>query len=110
VGLKERLLIACRFPVYDIIVIRSFRDAETEKIWRQEFSKKFRGIERAALRKLIQIARAATLRDLALPGNNLEKLDRDRKGQYSIRINDQYRVCFAWQDGDAFSVEITDYH
>lgn len=100
----------CRFPVYDIYVIRSFRDAETEKIWRQEFSKRFRGIEKPALRKLVQIARAATLRDLALPGNNMEKLEGDRKGQYSIRINDQYRVCFAWQEGDALSVEITDYH
>ena len=97
-------------PVYDIFMIRSFRDAETEKIWRQEFSKKLHGIEKAALRKLFQIARAATLRDLALPGNNLEKLERDRKGQHSIRINDQYRVCFVWQDGEALSVEITDYH
>jgi len=103
-------LTLCRFPVYDIYVIRSFRDAETEKIWRQEFSKRFRGIEKPALRKLVQIARAATLRDLALPGNNMEKLEGDRKGQYSIRINDQYRVCFAWQEGDALSVEITDYH
>jgi proteic killer suppression protein len=91
-------------------VIRSFRDAETERIWRQEFSKRFQGIEKAALRKLIQIARAATLRDLALPGNNLEKLERDRKGQYCIRINDQYRVCFAWRAGDALNVEIPDYH
>jgi len=100
----------CRFPVYEILVIRSFRDAEREKIRRQEFSKEFRGIEKTALRKLIQITRAATLRDLALPGNNLERLERDRKAQYSIRINDQFRVCFAWQDGDALNVEIIDYH
>jgi proteic killer suppression protein len=107
---RRHSLIVYRFPVYDIIVIRSFRDAGTEKIWRQEFSKKFRGIEKAALRKLIQIARAATPRDLALPGNNLEKLERGRKGQYSVRINDQDRVCFVWRDGDAWDVEITDYH
>ncbi len=92
-------------------MIRSFREAETEKIFQQQFSKKFHGIEKTALRKLFHLNRAATLRDLAvLPGNRLEALEGRRKGQYSIRINDQYRICFDWTDGDAFDVEITDYH
>lgn len=92
-------------------MIRSFRDTETEAIFRQQFSKKFRSIGKTALRKLFQLNRAITLQDLALvPGNRLEPLGGNRKGQYSIRINDQYRVCFAWKDGDAYDVEITDYH
>ena len=92
-------------------MIRSFRDAETEKIFGQQFSKKFQSVEKAALRKLIQLHRAITLRDLAaIPGNQFEALKGDRKGQQSIRINDQYRLCFRWTDGDAFDVEITDYH
>jgi proteic killer suppression protein len=92
-------------------VIRSFRDTETEKIFGQQFSKKFQAIEKVALRKLIQLHRAIALRDLAaLPGNQLEALKGDRKGQHSIRINDQYRICFRWADGDAFDVEIVDYH
>ena len=92
-------------------MIRSFRDAETEKIFRQQFSKKLHGVEKIALRKLFHLNRATTLRDLALlPGNRLEALEGSRKGQYSIRINDQYRICFGWNEGDAFDVEITDYH
>jgi toxin HigB-1 len=92
-------------------VIRSFRDAEAEKIFQQRFSKKFKSIERIALRKLIHLNRAVALRDLAaIPGNQIEALRRDRVGQYSIRINDQYRICFRWNDGDVFDVEITDYH
>ena len=92
-------------------MISSFRDGETEKIFRQHFSKKFQAIERTALRKLIHLNRAIELRDLAaIPGNQLEALKGDRKDQYSIRINDQYRICFRWHDGDAFDVEITDYH
>ncbi len=92
-------------------MIRSFRDTETEKIFRQQFSKKFQGVEKIALRKLIQLNRAIALRDLgAIPGNQLEALKGDRKGQHSIRINDQYRICFRWTDRDAFHVEITDYH
>jgi len=67
--------------------------------------------KRTALRKLFQLNRATTLRDLALlPGNRLEALEGSRKGQYSIRINDQYRICFGWNEGDAVDVEITDYH
>jgi proteic killer suppression protein len=92
-------------------MIRSFRDAETEKIFRQAFSKRFQAIEKTAIRKLFHLNRATTTRDLAaIPGNQLEALTGDHKGQYSIRINDQYRICFRWKDGDAFDVEITDYH
>jgi proteic killer suppression protein len=92
-------------------MIRSFRDAEAEKIFRQAFSKKFQAIEKTAIRKLFHLNRATTARDLAaIPGNQLEALTGDRKGQYSIRINDQYRICFRWKDGDAFDIEITDYH
>ncbi len=92
-------------------MIRSFRDAETEKIFRQQSSKRLRAIERVAIRKLFQLHRAASLRDLAaIPGNQFEALKADRKGQYSIRINDQYRICFRWKGEDAFDVEIVDYH
>ena len=92
-------------------MIRGFRCVETEKIFRQQFSKKFQAIEKIAIRKLFQLNRAIALRDLAcLPGNQLEALKGDRRGQHSIRINDQYRLCFRWNDGDAFEVEIIDYH
>jgi toxin HigB-1 len=92
-------------------MIRSFRDSEAEKIFRQQSSKKFQSVEKIALRKLIQLNRAVALRDLAaIPGDQLEALRGDRKGQHSIRINDQYRICFRWLDGDAFDVEIIDYH
>ena len=91
-------------------MIRSFRDAETGAVFHDRFSKRFQSIERTARRKLYQINQARTLRDLALPGNQLEALQRDRAGQYSIRINDQFRICFAWRDGDAHEVEIVDYH
>ena len=73
--------------------------------------RRFRAIERAARRKLLYLHRARTLEDLkAPPGNRLELLRGDRKGQYSIRINDQWRICFAWRDGDVYDVEIVDYH
>ncbi len=92
-------------------MIRSFRGAEAEKIFNQQASRKFRAIEKAALRKLFQLNRATALRDLAaIPGNQLEALKGDRIGQYSIRINAQYRICFRWEHRDAFDVEITDYH
>jgi len=97
--------------IYDKNVVRSFRDAETEKIFRQQFSKRFQAVEKIAIRKLFHLTRATALRDLAMiPGNQLEALKGGRQGQYSIRINDQYRICFRWNDGDAFDVEITDYH
>jgi toxin HigB-1 len=92
-------------------VIRSFRDSETEKVFRREFSRKFQGIARVAKRKLDHMHAAAALSDLGvIPGNHLEALAGDRKGQYSIRINDQWRICFGWADTDALEVEIVDYH
>lgn len=71
---------------------------------------RFQSIEKVALRKLIQLDSAAKLSDLRLPGNRLEALKGDRLGQHSIRINDQYRICFVWRHGDAYDVEIIDYH
>jgi proteic killer suppression protein len=80
------------------------------EVFHDRFSRRFQSIERTARRKLYQINQARTLRDLALPGNRLEALQRDRAGQHSIRINDQFRICFVWRDGDADEVEIVDYH
>jgi toxin HigB-1 len=92
-------------------VIRSFRSDETARLFRREAVRKFRSIERVALRKLRQLDAARELRDLnSPPGNRLEPLRGDRQGQYSIRINDQWRICFRWQSGDAYDVEIADYH
>ena len=93
-------------------MIQSFKCKETEKIWNQEYSKKFsESIQRIALRKLFMIQRAKELKDLMVPpANRLEKLKGDRKNQYSIRINDQYRICFQWEDSNAYEVEIVDYH
>lgn len=80
-------------------------------MFRCEFSRKFQGIAPVAKRKLDHIQAAAALSDLgAIPGNRLEALAGDRKGQYSIRVNDQWRVCFQWVDADALEVEIVDYH
>jgi toxin HigB-1 len=91
-------------------VIRSFRDREAEKLFQDQFSRKYQSIERTAQRKLTMLDEAETLTDLtALPGTRLEALTGDRKGQYGIRINDQYRVCFVWSDGDANEIEIVDY-
>jgi len=93
-------------------MIRSFRDRQTENIFRRERVKRFSTlIQRAALRKLVILDAAESLADLRVPpGNRLEKLKGDRKGQYCIRVNDQWRICFVWSDGDAADVEITDYH
>jgi len=92
-------------------VIRSFRDQETERVFRREFSRSHQGIARIAKRKLDQLHAAAALADLGvIPGNRLETLAGDRRGQYSIRINDQWRICFRWADSDAIEVEIVDYH
>ena len=93
-------------------MIISFQDKETEKNWNQQFSRKFpKDIQRIGLRKLIIINRAKDLNDLKVPpGNKLEQLAGNRQGQYSIRINDQFRICFLWENGTASSVEITDYH
>ena len=93
-------------------MIKSFRDRETEKIWNQERSRKLpQDIQQVALRKLFMLSRSKVLEDLKVPpGNQLEKLKRDREGQYSIRINDQWRICFEWIDGESYNVEIVDYH
>jgi len=92
-------------------VIRSYRDAETRALFEAGQSRRFRAIERVALRKLQQLNAARRLDEMAAPpANRLEALKADRKGQYSIRVNDQWRICFAWRDGDAYEVEITDYH
>lgn len=93
-------------------MIRSFRDRETEKIWAGERSRRLPGdIQDVALRKLAALDAAERLDDLRLPpGNRLEALKDDRKGQHSVRINQQWRVCFRWTDGGCEDVEICDYH
>ena len=93
-------------------MIKSFKASESEKVFRRSFSRKLPGdIQRVALRKLIYLNGAKDLRDLSIPpSNKLEKLSGHRKGQYSIRINDQWRICFIRKDGDAYDVEIVDYH
>jgi proteic killer suppression protein len=93
-------------------VIRSFADPESERIWNGQRSRHLpAAIQRVARRKLRMLNAAASLEDLRVPpANRLEVLVGDRRGQYSIRINDQWRVCFRWRDGDAHDVEIVDYH
>jgi toxin HigB-1 len=93
-------------------VIASFRCAATERIFRRHFVKKFpTEIQERAFRKLIAIDAAEMIDDLRLPpSNRLEALKGDRKGQHSIRINDQWRICFEWNQGNAENVEIVDYH
>jgi toxin HigB-1 len=92
-------------------MIRSFRCKETEKLFNDQFSRRFAFIERIARRKLEMLEAAKALDDLrSPPGNRLEALRGDRAGQHSIRINDQWRLCFRWSDGDSFDVEIVDYH
>jgi proteic killer suppression protein len=93
-------------------VIRNFKDKETQKIFERQRSRKLPSdIQQVALRKLRMLNRAETLQDLRVPpANRLEHLTGNRNGQYSIRINDQWRICFEWQEGDALNVEIVDYH
>ena len=93
-------------------MIRSFKCKDTEKIFNRYYVKKFpNDIQRGALKKLRMINRAQTVQDLKIPpGNRLEELKGNRKGQHSIRINDQWRVCFKWKDGEVHNVEIVDYH
>lgn len=93
-------------------MIRSFHDRDTEKVFQRRPSTKFCGpLFRSALKKLLVLDAAESVQDLrSPPGNRLERLAGDRKGQYSIRINDQWRVCFQWKDGHAHRVEIVDYH
>jgi proteic killer suppression protein len=93
-------------------VIESFADKQTEQVYLRQFSKKLpQDIQRTARRKLLLIAAATDVNDLrSPPGNHLEKLTGDRVGQYSIRINGQYRICFVWTGNTAHNVEIVDYH
>jgi proteic killer suppression protein len=93
-------------------VIRSFRDAETRKVFDRQRSRRLPlDVQRRAYRKLLLLDAAESLDDLKVPpGNRLERLRRDRAREHSIRINDQWRVCFKWKDGDAHEVEVCDYH
>jgi len=93
-------------------MIVSFRDKETERLWQSGRSRRFPSdLQLRAFKKLAILNAAITLDNLSVPpGNRLEGLRGDRAGQHSIRINDQYRVCFVWRDGNAFEVEIVDYH
>ena len=93
-------------------MIKSFADKETQKVWDRERSKAVPAdLQRKALQKLEQIDVVDDLNELRVPpGNKLEKLSGDRTGQHSIRINRQYRVCFVWKSGDAYEIEIVDYH
>ena len=93
-------------------MIKSFKNKETEKIYSREISLKLpRDIQQIVLRKLRMMNNAKNINDLRIPpANRLEKLGGNREGQHSIRINDQWRICFVWRDGNAYDVEITDYH
>ncbi|MGF1603274.1 MAG: type II toxin-antitoxin system RelE/ParE family toxin [Thermosynechococcaceae cyanobacterium] len=93
-------------------MIRTFKAKETQKVFERRRSRKLPSeIQQVALRKLRMLNRAETLQDLRVPpANRLERLVGNREGQYSIRVNNQWRICFVWQDGDAFDVEIVDYH
>lgn len=97
---------------YHCVVIRSFRDKDTELVFDRLPARRFPSdILRAARRKLLILNAAERLADLRIPpGNRLEKLSGDRERQHSIRINDRWRICFRWRDGDAYDVEIVDYH
>jgi toxin HigB-1 len=93
-------------------VIRSFRDPETERLFLRQGSRRLpSNVLRVALRKLVVLHSAESLEELRVPpGNHLERLSGDREGQHSIRINIRWRICFIWKDGDAYQVEIVDYH
>jgi proteic killer suppression protein len=91
-------------------MIRSCRDREVQRLLDRQFSRRLQAIERVARVRLALLDTATSLRDLNLPGLRLEALKGNRLGQYSIRINDQYWICFEWRDGDAHNVEIVDYH
>ncbi len=93
-------------------MIKSFRDKDTEKVFLRERTRKFDiNLRKTALRKLIMLDAAEILDDLRIPpGNHLEKLTGERIGQHSIRINNQWRICFRWRGGNVFDVEIVDYH
>ena len=90
-------------------MIRSCRDKDVQRLLERQFSKRLQSIERSARIRLELLDAAKSLEDLGLPGR-LEALRGNRKGQHSIRINDQFRICFEWRSGDAYNVEIADYH
>ena len=90
-------------------MIRSCRDKDVRRLLERRFSRRLQSIEKSARVRLEVLDAVTSLKDLDLPGFRLEALKGDRKGQYSIRINDRYRICFTWQDGDAHGVEIVDY-
>ena len=93
-------------------MIKSFRDRDAERLFQRSPAKKLgAGVQRVALRKLRMLDAATIIDDLRVPpGNRLERLKGDREGQYSIRVNKQWRICFRWRSGDAYDVEIVDYH
>ncbi len=92
-------------------MFKSFKSKETEALFRLERSRRWKSIERPALRKLVQLDLAVNINDMRAPsGNQLEALVGDRKGQWSIRINDQFRICFRWTEDGPEEVEIVDYH
>ena len=92
-------------------MIRSFRCKETKRLFDRLPSRRWRSIERVVRRKLEMLNAVTSLADLAVPpSNRLEALKGDRRGQHSIRINDQWRLCFVWRDGDTYDVEVVDYH
>ena len=91
-------------------MIRSCRDRDAQRLLERKFSRRLQAIEKSARVRLEVLDAVTSLSDLDLPGFRLEALHGDRKGQHSIRMNDRYRICFAWRDGDAYDVEIVDYH
>jgi proteic killer suppression protein len=92
-------------------MIGGFRDAEAERIFLRQPSLRYGSLSRVILRKLLEIEAAITVDKLRTPpGNRLEALSGDRKGQHSIRVNKQYRICFVWRDGHAYDIEVADYH
>jgi proteic killer suppression protein len=105
-------LVLWLIALYTTVMIKTFRDKDTKRLFNREAVKRFREMERAARRKLEMLDAAEVLDNLRNPpGNRLEALKGNRKGQHSIRINDQYRVCFVWgDDNNAYDVELCDYH
>ena len=97
---------------YYLLVIRTYRDRDTQAVAERRRVRRYsQALQRQAQRKLMMINNSSDLNDLRVPpGNRLESLAGDREGQFSIRINDQWRICFTWDDGDAYQVEIVDYH
>lgn len=93
-------------------MIKSFADKDTERLWNRQYARSIpTDLQRRARKKLVMVNAAESVQDLrSPPGNHLEELQGDRKGQHSIKINDQFRVCFVWRGGDAYDVEVTDYH